>query len=532
MFPSAEAYEERTNALLHDVKRFKEIEASPKLARFHELSVFVLSKEFAEKKRQLNSLTYKGSSEFQAEKRLHELTHDTGIKKYFSFKNSSNFATYLRLKDSKEIARFLELKAMLAGDEFMVLKREFSVKNTNEYKALIEYKSLRKHPHVKMHRKGKGEDLDQTVILRYEELNKTISSPGFSDFLTSYKWSNTEYFGFEQEFKRLNVNADIRTYLKVADSALLKSMKTIEAGSSLSELAELEKMVGSTDFQSKKKYLLSKNKFEQSEEFKLLLEFKALEKDEDIRFYLKEKKDGRLTPYLSWSLTFEENFEEKKLNRDRWLTRYFWGDALLHKGYSLSGEKQHFTDGNNLRIENSILEIETRKEKINGIVWDGKLGFFPREFSYTSGLISTGQSFRQLYGRFEAKVKLQPHYPAFHAFWMVGDKMLPQVTIFKFGNKSNNFEHGLYHGDGLAKVARQTGRLSLPSINGHFAVFTIDWTPEYILWKINGVLVRKETKNVPTNPMYMILSSGLASDINDGELPVKMEVDWVRAFSF
>jgi len=72
----------------------------------------------------------------------------------------------------------------------------------------------------------------------------------------------------------------------------------------------------------------------------------------------------------------------------------------------------------------------------------------------------------------------------------------------------------------------------LPSINGHFAVFTIDWTPEYILWKINGVLVRKETKNVPTNPMYMILSSGLASDINDGELPVKMEVDWVRAFSF
>jgi len=128
MFPSAEAYEERTNALLHDVKRFKEIEASPKLARFHELSVFVLSKEFAEKKRQLNSLTYKGSSEFQAEKRLHELTHDTGIKKYFSFKNSSNFATYLRLKDSKEIARFLELKAMLAGDEFMVLKREFPLK--------------------------------------------------------------------------------------------------------------------------------------------------------------------------------------------------------------------------------------------------------------------------------------------------------------------------------------------------------------------------------------------------------------------
>lgn len=532
MLPSAEAYEGRINALLSDVKRYKEVEASSKLARYNELSTYVTSPEFAEKKRELQSLTYKGSSEFQTEKRLHELQQDTRIKKYFSFKQSPSYATYLKVKDSKDIARFFELKEMLSGQEFLNLKKEYSVKNTDEYKILVEYKALRKHPHVKKHRKGKEEDLDQTVISRFEEVNKAVSAPGFHEFLSSYKWKNTEYFGFEQEFKLLGGNTDIRTYLKVVDSALLKNLETVESGNLLVELAELEQLVGSSDFQERKKYLLSKNKFEQSEEYKQLQEFKELEKESDIRFYFKERKSGRLAPYLSWELTFEDNFEGKKLDRSRWLTRYFWGEALLQKGYSLSSERQHLTDGENVHIDNSLLKIETRKEKAKGFVWDNKLGFFPKEFSYTSGLVSTGQSFRQAYGRFEAKVKLQPQFPVFHAFWMVGDKMLPQLTIFKFGSKSNNFEQGLYHGDGSGKVSRQVGRLSLPSISGRFAIFTVDWTPEFIAWKVNGVLVRKETKNVPTHPMYLVFSSGLGSDIDEGKLPVSMEVDWVRAFSF
>jgi beta-glucanase (GH16 family) len=76
------------------------------------------------------------------------------------------------------------------------------------------------------------------------------------------------------------------------------------------------------------------------------------------------------------------------------------------------------------------------------------------------------------------------------------------------------------------------GKLSLPSIRGQFAIFTVDWTPKSIDWKVNGVLVRKETKHIPSHPMYLVLSSGLGSDIDDGKLPVSMEVDWVRAFTF
>ncbi|HUX52790.1 MAG TPA: glycoside hydrolase family 16 protein [Williamwhitmania sp.] len=532
MLPSAEAYEGRINALLSDVKRYKEVDASSKLTRLNELKTYVSTVEFAQRRRELKNLTYKGSSEFKAENRLHELQRDARIKKYFSFKQSTSYATYLKVKDSKDIARFFELKSMLSDQEFIVRKKEYSVKNTNEYKTLVEYKTLRKHPHVKKHLKGKEEDLDQTIILRYEEVVKIVSASGFHDFLRSYKWKNSEYYALEQEFKLLSNNADIRIYLKVDGGPLLKNLDSIEAGNLLVELAELEQLVGSADFREKKKYLLSKDKFEQSEDYKLLQEFKQLEKDVDLLFLFKEKRSGRLAPYLSWELTFLDNFDEKKLDKNRWLTRYFWGEALLHKGYSLSGERQHLSDGNNVHLENSLLTIETRKEKANGMVWDEKLGFFPKEFSYTSGLVSTGQSFRQAYGRFEAKVRLQPQFPVFHAFWMVGDKMLPQLNIFKFGSRANNFEQGLFHGDESGRVSRQTGKLSLPSISGQFAIFTVDWTPKSIDWKVNGVLVRKETKHIPSYPMYLVFSSGLGSDIDDGKLPVSMEVDWVRAFSF
>ena len=71
----------------------------------------------------------------------------------------------------------------------------------------------------------------------------------------------------------------------------------------------------------------------------------------------------------------------------------------------------------------------TKKESVDGKVWDTQYGFIPRKFDYTSGLISSGQSFRQLYGKFEAKVKVDSEANLTHAFWMVGESVAPQIDI-------------------------------------------------------------------------------------------------------
>ena len=99
------------------------------------------------------------------------------------------------------------------------------------------------------------------------------------------------------------------------------------------------------------------------------------------------------------------------VDRKKWILRYFWGDAVLNDTYALADEKHLFTDGKNLEIAQGKLKIITKKEKIQGKAWDPKMGFFPKEFNYTSGLISSGKSFRQQYGLFEAKIRFNRSYP-------------------------------------------------------------------------------------------------------------------------
>lgn len=533
LLPSAEAYEAKETALMNDLNRFRSIQSSTILNRFSELKTFVESPEYLEVKRSLAALGYKGSPEFVAENRLASLRNNASLKKYFAFKDSAPYALYLKIEGSKKLSRYEELKASVLSADFISKKKNYTVKSTSEYLLMGEYNQLRKSAEVKRHLKGKEAVEGNPTVSRFIELEKTVKSSTFKDFLKNFKWENTPEHALEAELKQLEQDGEIKNYYKVKNSALLKNLEQISAGNLLEELTALEAQCSTKEFMARKQYLLSKDKFEQTEEYKKLVEFQGLNKNEDILFYQKELKQGKLKQYSLWNLTFEDDFDAKSLDKSRWLTRYFWGEALFQKGYSLSSEKQHLTDGENVVLKNSSLKIETRKQAAQGFVWDNKLGFFPRKFDYTSGLISTGQSFRQSHGRFEAKVRVKPAHPIFQAFWMVGDKMLPQITIFKFGSKSGSkFEHGVYLSDGAERVSKKVGRLNLPSISEKFAVFTFDWTQDELCWSVNGMAIRKTKNNLPDQAMYIVFSSGLCSEIDERELPVFMEMDWVRVYSF
>ncbi len=518
---------------MSDLYRIKTVQSSNQLNRYTELKAFIESPAFKEVKHSLALLTYKGSPEFIAENRLASLRKNSDIKKYFSFKDSVAYLSYLKVQGSQKLSRYEELNKSIHSTDFIFRKKTYNVKNTEEYLVFAEYKQLCKLSDVKKYQKGKDGGAGNSNIARFIELDKRVNTSFFKDFLRNYRWDNTPEHTQELEYKQLENDGEIKNYLKIKNSALLKNLEQVTAGNMLEELSSLENQCNSESFKTRKQYLLSKNKFEQTEEYKKLLEYNELANSEDILFYQKEVKSGRLEKYAQWSLTFEDDFNDKKLDRSRWLTRYFWGEALMQKGYSLSSEKQHLTDGENIMLNNSLLRVETRKETAKGFVWDNKLGFFPKEFSYTSGLISTGQSFRQSGGRFEAKVRVKPQHPVFHAFWMVGDKMLPQVTIFKFGAKSGSkFEHGVYQTDSAGSASKSVGRLGLPTISEKFAVFTMDWTKDELCWRVNGVVIRKEKNTLPDQPMYIVLSSGLCSEIESSKLPAYMEIDWVRVFSF
>ena len=64
--------------------------------------------------------------------------------------------------------------------------------------------------------------------------------------------------------------------------------------------------------------------------------------------------------------------------------------------------------------------------------------------------------------------------------------------------------------------------------NDYF-IFTLIWTADKLVWKINGVDAFQQTANVPQEPMYVNLAGGLDKPING---TTTMEIDWIRVYQF
>lgn len=295
---------------------------------------------------------------------------------------------------------------------------------------------------------------------------------------------------------------------------------------------DLEAFINSEKFKEFKVYMLLsfKDKWVKTEEFSKDEEYKTFVKSPKIIWYFKVVDSKKFNEIKNWQQTFSEEFNSSKLNKKVWLTRFYWGDTMLHDTYSLSDDRHFNTDGDNLSIENSILKIETRKEKVTGKAWNPLFGFQPKEFDYTSGLINTGQSFRQQYGRFKAKIKVSQNKSTTQAFWLVGNRIIPQVDILKYKNKK--FFLNLFWGDIGEKnqINRITEKFSGSKLSSGFYIYELEWTPEELTWKINGLILKKEIATMLAEPMYLLLSAGIFQNVNGQEFPVTMEIDWVRCY--
>jgi beta-glucanase (GH16 family) len=270
-------------------------------------------------------------------------------------------------------------------------------------------------------------------------------------------------------------------------------------------------------------------KYELSEEYKKEDRYKSLKKSEKVLWYFKVKDSRKFDEIKKWDLTFEDDFNAKKLDSSRWLTRYFWGEALLNDSYSLDNEKQFMNYDKNLTLSDSKLIIITKQEKVRGKAWNPTVGFFARDFEYTSGTLNTGINFRQQYGLFEAKIRFNRNYPVNHALWLVSDYMLPHIDIAK---AAKNVTMGNYWGTLTAglKPEKNEFRVNSGKYAADFYIFSLEWTATRLIWKINGVTVASVREGVPQVPMYLNLGSSLYEKTHTPVFPASFEVDWIRCY--
>ena len=67
------------------------------------------------------------------------------------------------------------------------------------------------------------------------------------------------------------------------------------------------------------------------------------------------------------------------------------------------------------------------------------------------------------------------------------------------------------------------------NFSNDFYIYSLEWTPKKMVWRINGVEVHTQTTDIPDQSMYLVFSSNM-TETPTKELRSEMAIDWVRCY--
>jgi beta-glucanase (GH16 family) len=470
--PKTADYEAKQDSLRKEYAELQAFTQSKELADYIELEKTVNSSEFKRRKKEIEAQRFSGTPEYQKEREYLRLKKQREITRYYATKDSVALKDFIEFDNSYDVKHYHTLETLVQSEEFADTKRlgKKKFRQTSEYEKYQEYLSLKKSER----------------FIRYFKFKKSRDYVNFTLLIGSEK---------------------------------------------ITQFEQLEQYLKTDAFKKVKEYMLlpGKKKLELSEEYKMEQQYKTLKASEKFQWYFKTVKSRKFDEIKRWNLTFTDEFDAHKLDTKRWITRYFWGEALLKDSYVTMPEKQFYIGDKNIEVASSILKILTRHEKASGKVWNPAIGFFPRDFEYTSAIINTGSSFRQQYGLFEAKIRFNRNYPVNHGFWLISELMLPHLDVARASKK---ISVGSYWGNPNVKggVDKRSASMGRSHYGFDYFIYSLEWTREKLTWKINGVPVYSTTQGIPQVPMYLNINSALYTDADGTVLPAQLEVDWVRCY--
>lgn len=232
-----------------------------------------------------------------------------------------------------------------------------------------------------------------------------------------------------------------------------------------------------------------------------------------------------------YRLTWSDEFDGKEINKT------YWTYDLGGGGWG-NGEMEYYTNRpENARLENGMLVIEARQEKIEGNY-------------YTSARMKTQGLKTFQYGRIEARMKVPAGAGLWPAFWMLGAGFngsnwpdCGEIDIMEYIGKEPDLIMGTLHGPGYSGALgfSQWNRQSF-NIADDFHTYAIDWQPGQIDWYFDGVkyhTVKREDVGARTwvgdQPYFIILNLAVGGTLPGlvglkTVFPAQLLVDYVRVF--
>jgi beta-glucanase (GH16 family) len=166
-------------------------------------------------------------------------------------------------------------------------------------------------------------------------------------------------------------------------------------------------------------------------------------------------------------------------------------------------------------------------------------GSDPYNLPYTSGVITTAQSFAQTYGYFEIDAKLPSGQGLWPAFWMLPTNgYTAELDDFEIVNNTNTI-FSTVHGTTNGSWGSNSQAFPSPDLSASFNVFGFNWTPTTVTYYLNGV----EYGSAPTpqsmdSPMFMLLNLAVGGNgswpgapNSSTVFPANMQIAWVQAYA-
>lgn len=222
-----------------------------------------------------------------------------------------------------------------------------------------------------------------------------------------------------------------------------------------------------------------------------------------------------------------------------WRTDYGWGgnsNALMARTLFTTGEKEIFVDPTMVSLATGKA-VNINPFSVNAGVLTIHAAPTPTAalndlygMKFTSGMLSTRDSFTQTYGYFEAKMKLPAGGGAWPAFWLYSVNGGAEIDIME--SHSADTWTATTHSYATGSEVMGASTIYTPDLSTASHTFGLLWNASTITWYLDGVAVRSIATPADMNgPMYLMLGMALDSTTSSSFTGADLQVDYVHAYS-
>jgi beta-glucanase (GH16 family) len=222
-----------------------------------------------------------------------------------------------------------------------------------------------------------------------------------------------------------------------------------------------------------------------------------------------------------------------------------WSFDLGGNGWGNNELETYTSRTTNAYRDGGVLVIKAHKETFKGA------DNITRD--YTSARLLTKNKFSQVYGRFEARIKIPFGQGIWPAFWLLGDNIKTagwpncgEIDIMENIGKEPSIVHGTFHGPGYSGMNGIGAAYTLADgqkFSDDFHKFAVEWEPGVMRFYVDGLLYQTRTPaELPAgrswvfdHPFFIILNVAVGGGWPGNPdattvFPQQMLIDYVRVY--